>query len=160
MTPCIWAWYAWSMTTLFPFLILACPTPATVVEVPLLEGEWERPAWDDLEELELPPGPDGEGYVLVETPEVVVWADIDGIEFEEPLTVATGCSASVIACYQPGQRNLSGCLGDTPVCEDGLTPCCPRRCATDYQEALRRLEEPARAFMDTVWGTNSCVEGL
>lgn len=155
---------------MFLLAFLSCSDDPTVpeptltgVEGPLYSGEWTLPDRSGLEGAELPVGPDGSGYTLLETHEGILWADID---HRDAVTAASECAAVVVACVEVDQRNLHGCLLNVPICETdtpwvGETMCCPSACTDRYRELRELGQEPIDAFIAALYESpGSCMPGL
>ncbi len=161
---------------LVPLLLLAgCPdepapppdddddTPTSGVEASLYSGDWSIPDRSAFTTIELPPGPDGTGYTVVQTPQGTLVMDPSR---RTPLSAAAECGALVVACYEPGVRTRRGCFDNVAVCPDdtpwdGDEPyCCPASCAALYvQHREAGLNEPD-AVVATLLGEEPCSPGL
>lgn len=130
----------------------ACSTHE--VEEPIYSGEWEKPSWEMLDELGLPPEPDGLGYTLLPGPDGQdLWVDTS---LRDENTDAAACGALVLACVNPPERNVLGCLQNIPICpEDEI--CCPRACEEQYVQERRTGKAPAESIVEAIWGENSCM---
>ncbi len=136
------------------FLLSACSNHE--VEAPIYSGEWDKPTWDMLDDLGLPSGPDGQGYTVLPGPDgQELWADTS---LRDETTEAAACGALVLACVNPPERNVLGCLQNIPICpEDEI--CCPQACEEQYVQERRSGKEPAESIVDAIWGEDSCMPG-
>ncbi len=132
-------------------------------EEPLFSGEYDAPDWSALDDLDLPPGPDGVGFTLVTTPDATLLIDPDR---RDANTAAGACVALLVSCYTEGVRNLTGCLDHVPHCateqpwEEGPALCCPAGCADRYRALRTDGEGPPDAIVQAIWERPSCVPGM
>jgi hypothetical protein len=132
------------------------------VEEAQYEGDWDVPQRSDLDDLDLPPGPDGTGYTLIEGTHGPIWADL---ETADPVTGAGECAALLMACVDPGQRNIRGCLENVRPCETDspwteAEYCCPSDCADRYVTLRGAGYAEPEAVTLAIWGDESCAVGL
>ena len=135
-------------------------TDAPEEDALLYSGTWTLPTPANLIGLDLPVSPTGSGYTLIESPFVTLVADP---ALRDARTAAGGCLALVIACYEPGIRNLPGCFANVPRCATS-TPweesayCCDATCGARYA-ALRATNEPPDAAANAILADGSCMPG-
>lgn len=138
--------------------------PDDVADEPALYGgTWDVPDRDDLDDVDLPPGPEGDGYTLTAAPGMVLYSDPTS---RTPLSAAAECGALVLACVEPEIRNVRGCLQNVEACPDDRPwesdndLCCPSSCEATYLEARTDgLDEPD-AITAALFGESPCSPGL
>ena len=106
-------------------------------ELPRFSGEFPTPDRGGLDDTPLPPGPSGQGFMLLELPDGAFFFDPAA---RSPVSAAAECATVVLSCFDPTLRNWAGCFASVPECE-GDTPwvgdhpmCCPAGCGARYQE--------------------------
>jgi hypothetical protein len=136
---------------------------AIALEVPKFAGAFVLPDRRDLPGANLPPGPDGKGFLLGALPDGVAWMDP---ERRTPVTAAAECATAVLACFDPQERNFAGCFASVPACptdapwtSDGPA-CCAAACSTRYQELLRQGRDEPTAMAAAIWEAPSCMPGV
>jgi hypothetical protein len=140
-------------------LLLACNDTPTEP----YSGDWEVPKREQLLDLDLPPNPNGPGYVIGGDHGGLLIADPAN---RTPLSAAGECAALVVACYAPDERSIGGCLQNVPVC-DTDTPwegddvlCCAEACTDAFYAGVDEGESDVDAFIGAVFGPQSCSPGL
>lgn len=132
-------------------------------ELPHFSGEFPLPDRQGLDETPLPPGPNGQGFMLLELPDGGFFFDPAA---RSPVSAAAECATAILACFHPTLRNWSGCFASVPPCETD-TPwvgdhpmCCPSGCGERFQ-ALRAAGRPdPEAFAAAIWEAPSCMPAL
>jgi len=133
------------------------------VEDPVFTGtfiEFDRTA---LNNLPLPPSPDGQGFLVLETAEGALILDP---EDRTPASAAAECAQLIMNCFHPESRNFAGCFENVPVCQsdtpwmDDGPSCCAVACSTSYQERLREGMDPPSAAAAAIWESPACMPGI
>lgn len=138
----------------------ACEIPP---ELPQLTGTFGAPDRTALEQLPLPPFPNGRGVVMVRLRDGDFGFDP---EARTPVSAAAECAAAMLDCYDEALRNVPGCFAAVPTCRSatpwkGQGPmCCAARCGERYQELLRAGRPVPLAFSGAIWDAPSCMPGL
>ena len=147
--------YQTNMTIIVLSALLSC---SNTIDESTYSGTWTVPTWDILDDLELPPGPDGTGYMLLPgRGEQALWADPS---IRDEVTDAAACSAILLACVSPPERNVLGCLENAPTCPAGDDFCCPASCSVAYNRARSNGLGESDAAVEAIFGEDSCIEGM
>lgn len=132
-------------------------------ELPRFSGEFPVPDRGGLEQTPLPPGPSGQGVMLLELPDGALFFDPAA---RSPVSAAAECATVVLACFHPTLRNWAGCFASVPECETD-TPwvgdhamCCPAGCGERYQELRASGRSDPEAFGAAIWEAPSCMPAL
>lgn len=132
-------------------------------ELPRFSGEFPMPDRRGLDQTPLPPGPNGQGFMLLELPDGAFFFDPAA---RSPVSAAAECATVVLACFHPTLRNWAGCFASVPACETD-TPwvgdhamCCPAACAERYQVLRAAGRSEPEAFAAAIWETPSCMPAL
>jgi hypothetical protein len=132
-------------------------------ELPRFSGEFPMPDRRGLDDTPLPPGPSGQGFMLLELPDGAFFFDPTA---RSPVSAAAECATVVLSCFHPTLRNWAGCLASVPECQTD-TPwvgdqsmCCPAGCGERYQELRAAGRPDAEAFAAAIWEAPSCMPGL
>jgi hypothetical protein len=127
-------------------------------------GSFEEPNRDHLWNTALPPGPDGTGFLMIESSEGSLVFHPDR---RQPISAAAGCAALVLACYEPGVRGFLGCLENVRTCPDDTpwdddTPlfCCAEACADRHRELTAAGADPPDAAVNAILSSPSCMPGV
>jgi hypothetical protein len=132
-------------------------------ELPRFSGEFPMPDRRGLDETPLPPGPNGQGFMLLELPDGTFSFDPAA---RSPVSGAAECATVVLACFHPTLRNWAGCFASVPECETD-TPwvgdhamCCSAGCGERYQELRASGRSDPEAFGAAIWEAPSCMPAL
>jgi len=123
---------------------------------------WEVPDRSLLDDLALPPAPDGNGYLYNSGPDgdlVIRPAD------RTPISAAAECATVVLACHEVGVRSTAGCLANVPVCGDepwtGDDPmCCASACPAAFAQHRDAGLEVPEALATSLVRVPSCAPGV
>lgn len=125
-------------------------------------GNFTPPSSTPIDNLPLPPAPDGNGYSLLQAGDATL---VLRPTPRSPLSVAQGCLGLLRACYEPGIRNMAGCFANVPPCNTETpwledSTCCPRACGARYQTLRSEGKSDIVASGEALLRSPSCVPGL